>query len=152
MATIDTSNPYDDFPENLKVVLDTAAAKAAIGHALTFATIVPDPATLPIICIEFDHANYDYADPVMDTDVSCNIYYLDSLPGQAKREQDIRKALWAIFKVLHDDGNCNGYATSRLLDAVAEVATISIGPTGFDQIPEFNGGRLQVRYKKKEVH
>lgn len=152
MAAIDTNNPYDDFPENIAAVLGTAAAKSDIGHKLTFSTIEPQPTSLPAICVEFDSAQYNYDDPVMDTEVVCNIYYLDSLPGQAKRESAIRKALWSIFETLHTDGDCNGYSEFRLLEATTEVATISFGPTGFDNFPEFNGGRLQVRYGKKQVH
>ncbi len=152
MATIDTGNPFDDFPKNIKEVLDTTAAKTAIGHKLTFDTIEPFPSSLPAICIEFDSSEYNYDNPVMDTEVVCNVYYLNSKPGQSKREADIRKALWTIFETLHTDGNCNGYSEFRLMEATTEIATIAFGPTGFENLPEFNGGRLQVRYGKKQVH
>lgn len=152
MAAIDTGNPYDDFPANLHAVLDATASKTAIGHVLTFATIIRIIPTFPAICVEFDSATYVYEDPLFDQRVWCNVYYVQSGPGQAFNEDDIREALGNIFDILHDDANCNEYSEGRLQEAEIEVAQLVFGRDSFEDQPGMAGGRLQVMYPKRWKH
>lgn len=152
MAAIDTGKPFDDFPANIHAVLDASAAKTAIGHALTYATVVDTITTFPAICVEFDSFQYVYEDPIFDLRVWCNIFYVHSMSSSAYREDDIREAMSAIYETLHDDGDCNEYSEGRLFEAEGEIGTLLLGKQGFKEQVAVAGGTMQVMYPKKFKH